>query len=280
MKRTMIFSMSLIAVMGMLFFAACDKDEDKKEDKKEQNHEQSEGRTNKTVAGIDLIYVEGGTFTMGATPEQGEDASEYEKPAHQVTLSSYYIGKYPVTQKQWEAVMGENPALNTGDENMPVDNVSWTEIQEFITKLNQQTGKTFRMLTEAEWEYAARGGSKSQGYKYSGSNNIDEVAWYNENSENGMGWAVSHIVGQKKANELGIHDMSGNVMEWCYDWGNEYTEAAQVNPKGPSEERMFRIMRGGDYANGADYCRVSARYSDVPGLAIRNVGFRIAMELD
>ena len=144
---------------------------------------------------------------MGATSEQGEYANDLEKPVHKVTLSDYYIGKTEVTQALWEAVMGNNPSAFKG-ENLPVECISWNDCKEFISKLNALTGKTFRMPTEAEWEYAARGGSKSRGYKYSGSGNIDEVAWHKDNSEE-----KTHEVGTKRPNELGIYDMSGNVGE-------------------------------------------------------------------
>ena len=189
---------------------------------------------------IEMVYVKGGTFTMGAISEQGADAYDDEKPAHSVTLSDFYIGKYEVTQAQWRAVMGSNPSSFKGD-NLPVENVSWNDIQKFIQKLNAQTGKEFRLPTEAEWEYAARGGSKSRGYKYSGSNNIGDVAWYSGNSG-----SKTHPVGQKQPNELGIYDMSGNVWEWCSDWYGSYSSSSQTNPKGPNSGD-YRVLRGGDW---------------------------------
>jgi len=152
-----------------------------------------------------MVFVEGGTFMMGATSEQESDAFDWEKPAHRVTLSDFYIGKYEVTQAQWKAVMGSNPSYFKGD-NLPVERVSWGDCQEFIRKLNERTGLTFRLPTEAEWDYAARGGNRSRGYKYSGSDDPDEVAWYWDNSG-----IKTHPVGQKRANELGLYDMSGNV---------------------------------------------------------------------
>ncbi|MBQ7951520.1 MAG: SUMF1/EgtB/PvdO family nonheme iron enzyme [Alistipes sp.] len=193
-----------------------------------------------TIGGLDMVFVKGGTFTMGATSEQGADAYDDEKPAHSVTLSDFYIGKYEVTQAQWRAVMGSNPSSFKGD-NLPVENVSWNDIQKFIQKLNTQTGKEFRLPTEAEWEYAARGGSKSRGYKYSGSNNIGDVAWYSGNSG-----SKTHPVGQKQPNELGIYDMSGNVWEWCSDWYGSYSSSSQTNPKGPNSGD-YRVLRGGDW---------------------------------
>ncbi|MBQ3247459.1 MAG: SUMF1/EgtB/PvdO family nonheme iron enzyme, partial [Alistipes sp.] len=174
--------------------------------------------------GFEMVFVKGGTFTMGATAEQGSDADSDEKPAHSVTVSNFYIGKYEVTQAQWEAVMGKNPSRFKGD-NLPVERVSWNDIQKFIEKLNAKTGKRYRLPTEAEWEYAARGGNQSKGYKYSGSNDIGSVAWYTDNSS-----SPTHPVGQKQPNELGLYDMSGNVYEWCSDWHGSYSSGSQTNP--------------------------------------------------
>ena len=197
-----------------------------------------------------MVYVEGGTFDMGATTEQGSEADSDEKPVHRVTLSDYYIGKCEVTQELWEAVMGGNPSRFKGAQN-PVERVSWNECQEFVSRLNRLTGRTFRLPTEAEWEYAARGGNQSLHYKYSGSDNIDDVAWYWKNSGD-----KTHAVGTKTANELGIYDMSGNVEEWCSDWYGSYSAGAQTNPQGPWSGR---VLRGGSWLYGARYCRVSNR---------------------
>ena len=165
---------------------------------------------------IDMVRVEAGTFTMGATAEM-KDPWDDEKPTHRVTLiNDYYIGKYEVTQALWKAVMGNNPSEFKGD-NLPVEQVSWKDCQKFLSKLNRITGKMFRLPTEAEWEYAARGGNKSRGYQYSGSNNLLDVAWYDDNSGR-----KTHAVGTKQPNELGIYDMSGNVCEWCQDWYGKY----------------------------------------------------------
>ena len=223
------------------------------------------------IAGFEMVYVKGGTFTMGATAEQGSDAESDEKPTHSVTLSDYYIGKYEVTQAQWTAIMGSNPSKWKGD-NLPVENVSWNDIQEFIAKLNAQTGKRFRLPTEAEWEYAARGGNQSKGYKYSGSNNISEVAWYYTNNSN----SKTHPVGQKAPNELGIYDMSGNVWEWCQDWysSSAYTSSSQTNPTGPSSG-SYRVLRGGSWCNGAGSCSVSIRNYGIPGIRRNFYGFRL-----
>ena len=205
---------------------------------------------------------------MGATAEQGSDAESDEKPTHSVTVSDFYIGKYEVTQAQWKAVMGSNPSDFKGD-NLPVENVSWNDIQEFITKLNAQTGKKFRLPTEAEWEYAARGGNQSKGYKYSGSDSIDEVAWYGDNSS-----STTHPVGQKSPNELGIYDMSGNVFEWCQDWYGSYSSEAQTNPTGPSSG-SYRVLRGGSWYYYARNCRVSRRDSNFPDYRGSICGFRL-----
>ena len=227
-----------------------------------------------TVNGVsfEMIAVEGGTFTMGATSEQGSDAYDDEKPAHQVTLSSYYIGKTEVTQELWQAVMGSNPSKFSGT-NLPVEKVSWEDCQSFVIKLNELTGKNFRLPTEAEWEYAARGGNKSNGFKFSGGNNIAEVAWYS-----GNGNKISHPVATKAPNELGIYDMSGNVWEWCSDWysSSYYTSSSQTNPTGPNSG-SYRVYRGGSWSGNDRYCRVSHRDSNYPSYRFNYVGLRLAL---
>ena len=217
-----------------------------------------------------MVYVSGGTFTMGATSEQGSDAWDIEKPAHQVTLSSFSIGRYEVTQEEWQAVMGNNPSEFKGAKR-PVENVSWNDCQEFIRKLNALTGKQFRLPTEAEWEYAARGGNKSRGYRYAGSNDIGSVAWYYDNNNR-----QTHPVGQKNPNELGLYDMAGNVWEWCSDWYGAYSSSSQVNPKGPSSGSI-RVYRGGCWLSLARYCRVSYRYDSYPAYSNAYFGFRLAL---
>ena len=209
-----------------------------------------------------MIRVDGGTFKMGATPEQGDDAYDWEKPVHDVTLSSYYIAETQVTQELWQAVMGSDPSCFTGNQ-LPVEGVSWHDCQEFIKKLNQLTGKTFRLPTEAEWEYAARGGNKSRGYKYAGSNTLDDVAWYTVNCYDKGEFHPDYgtnPVKQKQANELGLYDMSGNVREWCQDWYNSeyYSSSPQTNPAGPSDG-VYRVLRGGSWNGVAGGCRVSYR---------------------
>ena len=219
---------------------------------------------------IDMVRVEAGTFTMGATPEM-ENPWDGEKPTHQVTLTNdYYIGKYEVTQALWQAVMGNNPSYFKGD-NLPVEKVSWNDCQEFISKLNTITGKTFRLPTEAEWEYAARGGKKSRGYQYRGSSNLSDVAWYKDNSGN-----KTHAVGSKQANELGIYDMSGNVWEWCQDWYGKYSSSSQTNPTG-ANSGSNRVRRGGGWGGNAWICRSSYRYSYAPGFSNDSLGLRLVL---
>ena len=219
---------------------------------------------------IDMVRVEAGTFTMGATSEM-EDPYDWEKPTHQVTLTNdYYIGKYEVTQALWKAVMGNNPSNFKGD-NLPVEKVSWDDCQEFINKLNRITGKTFRLPTEAEWEYAARGGKKSRGYQYSGSNNISDVAWYSDNSGN-----MTNDVGSKQANELGIYDMTGNVWEWCQDRYGRYDSFSQVNPTG-ANSGSDRVYRGGSWSYAARYCRSSFRLRITSGYRRSFLGFRLVL---
>lgn len=217
---------------------------------------------------IGMIRVVGGTFTMGATSEQGSDATDKERPAHEVTLGGFYIGKFEVTQELWQAVMGNNPSSSFGS-GLPVVNVSWNDCQDFIQKLNSLTGKSFRLPTEAEWEYAARGGRRSKGYKYSGSDTIDDVAWYSENSS-----SKTHQVGTKSPNELGIYDMSGNVFEWCQDRYGSYSAAAQTDPTGPESGSEF-VLRGGGYNFVAKSCRCS--YRDKYSVGRFFIGLRLVL---
>ena len=217
-----------------------------------------------------MVRVEGGTFTMGATPEQGSDADDDEKPAHQVALSSFSIGKYEVTQEEWEAVMGSNPSYFKGAKK-PVERVSWDDCQTFIRKLKELTGRNFRLPTEAEWEFAARGGTKSRGYKYAGDDDLDNVAWYYDISGNSV-----HDVGTKSPNELGLYDMSGNVLEWCQDWIGSYGSSAQTNSKGPSSG-SYHVNRGGSWDSGTRSCRVSYRSRYGPSDQYGLLGFRLAL---
>ena len=216
-----------------------------------------------------MVYVSGGTFTMGATSEQGSDARSDEKPTHSVTLSSYYICKYEVTQALWRAVMGSNPSYFKGD-NLPVEKVSWYDCQTFIKRLNSYTGRNFRLPTEAEWEFAARGGNYSRHYKYSGSNYPDDVAWYSESN------GGTHPVGTKQANELGLYDMSGNVWEWCSDWYGSYSSYSQSNPTGAASG-SDRVLRGGSWDFDSRFCRSSLRSDPEPGYRDSGVGLRLVL---
>ena len=270
-----------------------------------------------------MIRVQGGTFSMGATSEQGSDAFDDEKPVHQVSLSSYYLCETEVTQELWVAVMGSNPSMfkpkevsaargsyddfvananrlnakragtvripsrqewdaamvtRSGSMKRPVEQVSWVDCQEFVRRLNQLTGRTFRLPTEAEWEFAARGGTRSRGYKYSGGNDIGEVAWYQKNAYKGESHPDygTHDVKTKRANELGFYDMSGNVCEWCQDWSSDYSSSSQTNPKGPGSG-SGRVFRGGSWTDDAGSCRVSDRNGSSPSARYRDVGFRLAL---
>ena len=216
-----------------------------------------------------MIPVEAGTFTMGSTPEQKESADN--ETTHQVTLTNnYYIGQTEVTQALWKAVMGSNPSYFKGD-NRPVECVSWNDCQKFITKLNKLTSQNFRLPTEAEWEYAARGGKNSQGYQYSGSNNLDEVAWYTDNSSR-----QTHNVATKQPNELGVYDMSGNVWEWCQDWCGSYSSTSQTNPTGATSG-YNRVNRGGGWDYDAGNCRSSNRSNNDPGGTNYDLGLRLVL---
>ena len=219
----------------------------------------------------EMIFVQGGTFYMGCSSEQGSDCYDNESPLHQVTVSNFNIGKYEVTQGQWKAIMGNNPSYFKNGDNYPVENVSWQEVQEFISRLNAATGKHYRLPTEAEWEYAARGGNKSQNYKYSGSNNLNNVAWFKDNSG-----STTHIVGTKMPNELGIYDMSGNVWEWCSDWYGTYSSAMQRDPMGASSGSN-RGYRGGSWRGTAPYCRVADRAYNSPSNRCNALGFRVVL---
>ncbi len=220
----------------------------------------------------EFVRVNKGRFEMGATRKQSPYAVEKrEAPTHYVTITNdYLIGKYEVTQDLWEAVMGNNPSSKKG-ERKPVDGISWNDAQAFIDTLNQLTGQHFRLPTEAEWEFAAKGGNLSQKYQYSGSDKYDEVAWLQENSASNI-----QDVGQKLPNELGLYDMSGNVYEWCQDWYGNYSKNDQNDPIGPSSG-TGRIRRGGCvHSNSPKYCRVTFRMSNEPSKRFYYVGLRLA----
>ena len=219
---------------------------------------------------IDMVKVEAGTFMMGATSEMKKPDYD-EKPVRQVTLTNdYYMGKYEVTQSLWQAVMGSNPSKFKGDD-LPVEQVSWNDCQEFVSKLNSMTGRMFRLPTEAEWEYAARGGKKSRGYQYSGNSKISNVAWYHGNSAR-----RTHSVGTKQANELGLYDMSGNVLEWCQDWYGSYVSSSQMNPTG-AVSGSYHVFRGGSWSSYAWSCRSSSRNYVTPNFRNNNLGLRLVL---
>ncbi len=240
---------------------------------------QCDGGSNRTFTAngvsFTMVHVQGGTFTMGATSEQGRSD---EKPTHSVTLSNYYMGETEVTQALWQAVMGSLPSgissssYDLKGSQRPVCYVSWKDCQTFISKLNSLTGQQFHLPTEAQWEYAARGGSKSRGYTYSGSNDVGSVAWYYENT-NDRG---SHNVKTKSPNELGLYDMTGNVWEWCSDGYGSYSSGSQTNPTGASSG-SFRVYRGGSWDFDAWNCRVSNRSYYSPLLRYYNLGLRLAL---
>ena len=232
------------------------------------------------AAGVDfdMIYVEGGIFAMGSDNGDGD-----EQPIHNVTLSSYYIGKYEVTQELWEAVMGrdviveisKNFGTSCVGDNYPIYYIDREQMTTFCMELSRLTGKKYRLPTEAEWEYAARGGKESKGYVYSGSNDVGEVAWYKSNAN-----TLVHPVGRKKSNELGIYDMSGNMWEWCSDWydGYYYANSPTHIPKG-AEDGEYHVLRGGSWAFGAESCRITDRDCQYPTAIATNFGFRVVREL-
>lgn len=226
-----------------------------------------------------MIPVDGGSFLMGATEEQGSDAIDRERPVHQVTLSSFYIAQTEVTQDLWYAVMGDYPSYFSGGQ-LPVETVSWDDCQQFIAALNAVTGMSFRLPTEAEWEFAARGGNESEGYKYAGSNSLATVGWYSYNdswtSLRGTGTHGTHAVATRNPNELMLCDMSGNVHEWCQDWYGVYSSEPQTDPTGPASGTN-RVYRGGSWYFDEWFCRVSFRNGAAPAYRSYGIGLRLAL---
>jgi formylglycine-generating enzyme required for sulfatase activity len=226
---------------------------------------------------IEMVFVEGGTFTMGCDPARDGTcyADGREKPTHSVVLTkNFYIGKYTITQAQWVAVMGQNPSSNKVDDQLPVESVSWTMVDTgFLPRLRKLTGKNYRLPTEAEWEYAARGGKRSQGYKYCGSNNANEVAWMTSNSS-----GKTQCVGRKNPNELGIYDMGGNVYEWCADLYGTYSSSSVQNPTGPTTGTTNRVRRGGSNGGDETFVRSAYRGFSGPSEASSIFGFRVALD--
>lgn len=239
---------------------------------------------------FNMIFVEGGTFTMGATFEQSFPLDN-EFPIHEVKLSDYYIGETEVTQELWDAVTGMPLSQFAGNKQLPVESVSWEEVQVFVKMLTKKTGLKFCLPTEAQWEFAARGGCSSGGFQYAGSDNVDDVAWYGASlrpeestcpDSIALGVYVdrerahTYPVAQKQPNELGIYDMSGNVAEWTADFYAPYTDRKQKNPKGPSYGTQ-RIFRGGCWYFGEWACRVAQRQGAHEKSHYRNLGFRLAL---
>lgn len=225
----------------------------------------------KNVLDIQMVVVEGGTFVMGGIEHYGEQCYPDEFPKHTVTVDDYYIGQYEVTQELYKFVMGYNPSHFVGD-SLPVDNISWVDAKTFIFELNKMTGKNYRLPTEAEWEFAARGGGLSKGFNYSGSDNINDVSWCDGNSGR-----KTHKVGTKAPNELGIYDMSGNVYEWCSDRYAIYKSQEQINPQGP-EYGKARVMRGGSWRSESRNCRNTYRSSEDYEARILNCGLRLVLD--
>jgi formylglycine-generating enzyme required for sulfatase activity len=248
----------VVFVAIILVFSACHHS-DNNDDKEIEKAKEEKAIIEKL---LEFVKVEGGTFTMGS--DQIKDATP-----HEVELRSFIIQRTEVTQELWQAVMGSNPSKDKSWKDNPVTDVSWEDCQAFIKKLNSITWKKYRLPTEAEWEYAARGGRLSKGYKYAGSNNLDEVAWYNGNSNQKI-----HPVAEKKPNELGLYDMSGNVWEWCNDWYGEYRLKLKNNPQGP-DNGNDRVMRGGSWGYDAVFCLVAIRDDRDPDYRYDFGGFRL-----
>jgi formylglycine-generating enzyme required for sulfatase activity len=230
----------------------------------------------------EMVFVKGGTFQMGSN-----DGEYSEKPVHTVTLDDFYIGKYEVTQKEWREIMGTNPSYFKDCDNCPVERVSWDDVQEFLKKLNRKTGKNYRLPTEAEWEYAARGGNQSNDYKYAGTNDKSNLyryanfadkntdySWSIETQDDG--YENTAPVGSYQPNELGIYDMSGNVREWCSDWygSDYYKNSSSNNPKG-ANSGPYRVLRGGAWSYLPAHCRIAFRLNNPPAYRSNGIGFRV-----
>lgn len=269
----------IYAIMVVIAFSlqGCHKDEGNENQDPGENEDPPQSTLSVSVNGVNfnMKYVEGGTFIMGGQNENSHgysydaNAQEWEMPLHYVELSSFYIAETEVTQTLWKAVMGDNPSCFVGDD-LPVETVDWSACNQFIDSLNTMTGRFFSLPTEAQWEYAARGGKQGcdHDYKYSGSNNIEKVAWYNQNSDS------THTVAKKQPNELGVYDMSGNVMELCRDYFGNYSDYQQENPMGP-ETGNRRVIRGGSWGNAPTVGRVSCRNFCYEDTKNNNLGLRL-----
>ena len=277
MKQKNIFSRFLLMAGALVFtlgmVTSCGSDDDDTEPQPPKTPKVGDSNNTHTIfvngVSFSMVVVEGGTFQMGS-PESDTEADDDEKPQHPVTLSDYFIGQTEVTQALWKAVMDNNPSHFVGD-NLPVETVSWDDCQLFIMKLREMTGLMFRLPTEAEWEFAARGGNQSEGFAYSGSDDLEQIAWYGINSE-----GRTHEVGTKQPNELGIYDMTGNVDEWVQDWYGDYSSEAQTNPTGP--ETGFSHVTRGAYWNAiwGSVLRVAEREGIPPSEKGSGLGFRLA----
>ena len=239
---------------------------------KKQNEPQQKVFTIHGDIRFTMVRIDGGTYNMGYEKHRGTHFAHQISPSHKVKLSTFRIGQTEVTQELWSSVMLNNPSKERGAQ-LPVTGVSWDECQDFIDRLNMLTGEQFRLPTEAEWEYAARGGAQSRGYRYAGSDSAGMVAWHNHNS-----LQKPHPVARLLPNELGLYDMSGNVFEWCHDWYamDYYSEGDSLNPQGP-ESGIMKVMRGGCYSSDAEFCNTRERFSRYPSLNQANVGFRLAL---
>lgn len=266
MKKSIICCMA--ATIGLAMMSSCASDT-------VEFNVNDEGLGVLDVKGItyEMIPVQAGTFKMGATTEVTMVIPAEESPSHDVTLTKdYYLGTTEVTQELWEAVMGKNPSAISNGKNLPVINVSWDDCQQFIKKLNQLTGKQFRLPTEAEWEYAARGGNKSNRLLFSGSIYIERIAWYKSTSD-----GVLHPVGTMDKNELGFHDMSGSVWEWCQDGHKAYSEGPQKDPCVEADSTKMHSVRGGGWNSGQSDCRYTSRQGLSADESNADIGFRLAL---
>jgi formylglycine-generating enzyme required for sulfatase activity len=234
--------------------------------------ERTREKINITTKGVSfsLIKVDGGSFQMGGTPEQGKGKMD-ESPVHRVTLSDFYIGETEVTNELWSVIMGTNPSISSSQPNQPVNNVSWYDCQKFINRLSSLTGLHFALPTEAQWEFAARGGNKSRNYRYSGSNKLKEVGWFKENSK-----GLLNVVKQLRPNELGLYDMSGNVSEWCSDWYGLYKNTDVVDSKG-LESGTLKVFRGASGGEKDAFLRVACRFCDNPNSKYQSIGLRLVL---
>jgi formylglycine-generating enzyme required for sulfatase activity len=240
----------------------------------EQSNKPLDSKVAAIIKEIDsrMVKLDGGTFTMGCVNLQDSECYNWEKPRHTVTINTFYLGKFDVTEKEWAVIMGTNPSKKNCDE-CPVINITWFDATVFINKLNQLSGKNYRLPTEAEWEYAAKGGNKGHGYKYSGDDVASNVAWYDSTISK-----ETHPVGEKKPNELGLYDISGNVWQWCADWFDEkyYSKSPSNNPQGPTTSTTDRVVRGGSWWGPMRDCRVANRDKFPPNSKDDDVGFRLA----